>query len=223
MFTGTTHRYMSTLVAMGYLIQGEGRKYRLTLASTTLGMSSLASTSLGEHARPYLEDLRTQTGYTTSLAVLDGEEILYIERLPSIRRERRPIELAPGARLAAYCTAMGKTLLASLPAAEQHALMGELRLQRLTPSTITSKTQLRAELHTIAEEGIAVNDQELAPGLCAIAAPIRDASEAVAAISIAAPAANITLQEMVTHLTPQLLATAGRISARLGYRRRDEQ
>lgn len=223
MSPSTTHRYMSTLVVHGYLAQGPGSKYRLTLAVTQLGLSALSNTSLAEHARPYLEDLRRQTTHTTSLAVLDGGTILYVDRLPGHRHRPDPLDLHPGSRLPAHCTATGKTLLASLPGYAQSALLSEMQLTRRTANTITSKTALRAELKLLAQEGLAVNDQEHTAGVCAIAAPIRDDTEVTAAISIAAPATAISLEDMVEYLTPHLLATASRISSRLGYRRRDEQ
>jgi IclR family pca regulon transcriptional regulator len=85
MSRGTTHRYVITLVALCYMVQGEKRKYRLGLAVINLGMSALSSTSLREHARPYLEELRGQAGYTVNIAVLDGPEVLYVDRLRGFR------------------------------------------------------------------------------------------------------------------------------------------
>src|SRR5271166_1897699 len=87
MTRSTTHRYVTTLTALGYLEQGASRKYRLGIRVTDLGMSAMSSTGLREHARPYLEELRQHTHYTVSLAVLDGPEILYVDRLP--RRQSR--------------------------------------------------------------------------------------------------------------------------------------
>lgn len=222
----TTHRYMSTLVALGYLEQGAARKYRLGLRVTDLGMSALNSTALREHARPYLEELCRQSSYTVSLAVLDGPEIVYVDRVRSSRRTQGGVDLdlSPGARLPAYCTAMGKLLMAFLPEDEQRTLLAEVKPTRMGPNTITSKTQLRAELENIREEGFAVNDQELAPELYAIAAPVRSEShEVVAAVSMTAHASMISLEELVEHLGPHLVAAADRVSARLGYRREDER
>jgi IclR family pca regulon transcriptional regulator len=221
----TTHRYMSTLVALGYLEQGAARKYRLGLRVTDLGMSALNSTALREHARPYLEELCRQSSYTVSLAVLDGAEIVYVDRVRSARRTTgKDLDLTPGSRLPAYCTAMGKLLLATLPDEEQRSLLSEIKPTRMGPNTITSKSQLRAELENIREEGFAVNDQELAPELYAIAAPVRSEShEVVAAVSLTAHSSLISLEELVEHLGPHLVATADRVSARLGYRREDER
>src|SRR5271154_3067921 len=86
MSRSTTHRYVITLVALGYLEQGASRKYRLGLRVTDLGMSALNSTGLREHAHPYLEELRQRTSYTTSLGVLDGTDVLYVDRVRSFRR-----------------------------------------------------------------------------------------------------------------------------------------
>jgi IclR family pca regulon transcriptional regulator len=226
MSRSTTHRYVITLVALGYLEQGASRKYRLGLRVTNLGMSALNSTGLREHAHPYLEELRQRTSYTTSLAVLDGTDILYIDRLRSFRRGRGRVDLDlhPGSRLPAHATALGKVLLANLPETELRELLASMKLGKRGPNTITSKKALREELEDVREEGLAVNDQELAPELFAIAAPVRnEGREVVAAVNVSAHSSAISLEEMVDALSPHLLSTADRISARLGYRRADEQ
>jgi IclR family pca regulon transcriptional regulator len=225
MSRSTTHRYVTTLLALGYLEQGRSRKYRLGLRVTDLGMSALNSTGLRENVHPFLEELRERTGYTIGLAVLDGTEILYVDRARSWRRAERETDLGlhPGSRMPAYCTAMGKVLLANLPDEVQRDLIAQLQLERNTPRTITSKQALRTELERISENGYALNDQELRPGLQAIAVPVRDESrEAVAAIGIAASPEAITVAELTDALGPHLISTAARISSRLGYRRDDE-
>jgi IclR family pca regulon transcriptional regulator len=226
MSRSTTHRYVITLVALGYLEQGASRKYRLGLRVTDLGMAALNSTGLREHAHPYLEELRQRTSYTTSLAVLEDAEILYVDRVRSFRRagESGSLDLHPGSRLPAYCTAMGKLLLANLPEGEQRELTGQIKLAKRGSNTITSKKALREELEEVREAGFAVDDEELAKGLYAIAAPVRnEAREVVAAVDLSAPSSMISLEEMVDALGPHLVSTADRISARLGYRRADEQ
>jgi IclR family pca regulon transcriptional regulator len=226
MSRSTTHRYVITLVALGYLEQGASRKYRLGLRVTDLGMSALNSTGLREHSRPYLEELRQRTTYTVNLAVLDGPEILYVDRARSYRRGQNQIDLGLrlGSRLPAYCTSMGKLLLAYLPENEQKDLIGDMKLAKRAPNSITSKKALRSELEHVREEGFAVNDEELAPGLHSISAPVRsESNEVVAAVNMAAHASMISLEELVDHLGPHLVSTADRISARLGYRRDDER
>jgi IclR family pca regulon transcriptional regulator len=225
MSRSTTHRYVITLVALGYLEQGASRKYRLGLRVTDLGMSALNSTGLREHSHPYLEELRQRTSYTVNLSVLDGSDILYVDRARSFRRGQSKIDLGlhPGSRLPAYCTSMGKLLMAYLPEPEQKDLFSEIKLAKRGPNTITSKKALRNELDEVADAGFAVNDEELAAELHSISAPVRNESrEVVAAVNMAAHSSMISLEELVDALGPHLVSTADRISARLGYRRDDE-
>jgi IclR family pca regulon transcriptional regulator len=225
MSRSTTHRYVITLVALGYLRQGAQRKYRLALQVTELGMSAMNSTSLREHARPYIEDLSRRSTFTVGLAVLDGPEILLVDRVRGRRRGQGLIELGirTGSRMPAHCTAMGKLLLAHLPARERRELLAELKPGRRRPGAIASKSALRDELESIPTEGLARSDEELAPGLIAIAAPVRDGSrEVVAAAGMAAHSSMISPQGLLDQLGPHLVSTADRISARLGYRRDDE-
>jgi IclR family transcriptional regulator, pca regulon regulatory protein len=226
MSRSTTHRYVITLVALGYLEQGASRKYRLGLRVTDLGMSALNSTGLREHAHPYLEELRQRTSYTTNLGVLDGGEVLYVDRVRSFRRGQSQIDLDlhTGSRLPAYCTAMGKLLLANLPDPQQRELIGEMKLTKRGPNTIVSKKALREELEDIAGAGFAVDDEELSADLYAVAAPVRnEARDVVAAVNLVAHSSMISLEELVDALGPHLVSTADRVSARLGYRRDDEQ
>ncbi len=226
MSRSTTHRYVITLLALGYLEQGASRKYRLGLRVTDLGMSALNSTGLREHAQPYLEELRQRTSYSIGLAVLDGPEILYVDHARSFRRGpgQTGLDVRIGSRLPAYCTAMGKLLLANLPDGDQRELLGSLKLSKSGPNTITSKKALREELDEVLDANFAVDDEELAKDLYSIAAPVRnEARQVVAAVDIAVPSSSISLGELVDALGPHLVSTADRISARLGYRRDDEQ
>jgi len=226
MSRSTTHRYVITLLALGFLEQGASRRYRLGLRVTDLGMSALNATGLREHSSPYLEELRQRTSYTVNLAVLDGLEILYVDRARSFRRGQRKIDLnlRPGSRLPAYCTSMGKVLLANLPETEQRDRIGEMTLTRRGPNSITSKKALRTELEHVRREGLAVNDKELIAELISIAVPVSSGShEVVAAVNLAAHESMISLEQLVDSLGPHLIATADQISARLGYRRADEK
>ena len=225
MSRSTTHRYVITLVALGYLEQGVSRKYRLGLRVTDLGMSALNSTGLREHAHPYLEELSQRTSYSTSLGVLDGTDVILVDRV----RGRRPdlgkiaLDLHLGSRLPTYCTSMGKMLLANLPEDEQRELIAEMKLTKRGPNTITSKKALREEFEEINVAGLAGSDQEFGAAVLAIAAPVRnEAREVVAAIDLAAHPSVISLEEFVDALGPHVLTTADQISARLGYRRDDE-
>src|ERR1700742_385326 len=172
MSRSTTHRYVITLLALGYLEQGASRKYRLGLRVTDLGMSALNSTGLREHAQPYLEELRQRSSYTVSLGVLDGPEVLYVDQARGFRRGQGPgVDVRTGSRLPAYCTAMGKLLLANLPEADQRELLSSMKLTKHGPNTITSKKALRDELNDVLEANFAVDDEELAKDLYSVAAP----------------------------------------------------
>lgn len=226
MSRSTTHRYVITLVALGYVEQGASRKYRLGLKVSELGMSALASTGLRDHSHAYLEELRLQSSYTVNLAILDGSDVLYLDRARSFRRGQSKIDLdlGPGARLPAYCTSLGKVLLAHLPEDAQRELLSDITLEKRGPNTITTKKALRAELDQVREEGFAVDDEELQSELLAIAVPVRaGGGEVIAAINMAAHTSMISLEELVGALGPHLVATADRVSARLGFRRKDER
>jgi IclR family pca regulon transcriptional regulator len=193
---------------------------------TDLGMSALNSTGLREHSHSYLEELRQRTTYTFNLAVLDGPEILYVDRARSYRRGQNQIDLGLrlGSRLPAYCTSMGKLLIAHLPEPQRRDLLADIKLSKRGPNTITSKKALREELDEVLSVGFAVNDEELAPGLHSISAPVRDeAGEVTAAVNMAAHTSMISLEKLIDALAPHLVATTNSISARLGYRRPDEQ
>jgi IclR family pca regulon transcriptional regulator len=210
---------------LGYLKQGAGRKYRLGLRVTDLGMSAMNSTALREHSHVYLEELRQRTGYTASLAVLDGTEVLLVDRARSFKRGQTEIETSPqpGSRLPAYCTATGKILLAYMPEFDRRLRIAEMKLTRHGPNTIVSKRALHKELEEVSDAGFAVNDEESAPEIYAMSVPVRDEGrEVVAAASMSAHSSMISLEKLVDGLGPHLVSTADRISARLGFRRDDE-
>lgn len=225
MSRSTAHRYMITLTALGYLEQASDRRYRLGLRVLDLGMAALSSSSLGEQADSYLSDLRKRTGYTASLAILDGPEIVYVARARSLKRGQHKIDhnIRVGSRSPAYCTATGKVLLANLPKSDQNEIVDQIELKRHATNTITTKKALRAELDNVHADGMALNDEELHDGLIAIATAVRDSSRnVVAAASLAAHVSMISIEEMADALGPHLASTADQISARLGYRRDDE-
>jgi IclR family pca regulon transcriptional regulator len=225
MSRSTTHRYVITLVALGYLEQDSARKYRLSLGATGLGMTALRSTPLREHAHSYLLELRQRTSFTASLGVLSGGDVLYVDRVRSFRRGggMLDLDLHPGSLVPAHCTAMGKLLLASLPGPEQRGLLAATKLTKRAANTITSKRALSEELQHIGAAGFVVSDQELAEEAIAIAVPVRnEADEVIAALALATESSVTSPEELADAVGPQLRASADRISARLGYRPADE-
>jgi IclR family pca regulon transcriptional regulator len=226
MSRSTTHRYVLTLSALGHLVQGSRRKYRLGMAVTELGMSALSATGLREHARAPLRELSGRAPYALAIGVLDGLELVYLDRIRATRRGQRPIDLdlSAGSRLPPHCCAMGRLLLASLPEAERRRLLAELTLEPRGPRTTMSKHALRGELARIRDEALVVSEEELAPGLYEIAAPVRtETREVIASVSMQGHSSMISLEQLVEHLGPHLISTADRISARVGYRRDDER
>jgi IclR family pca regulon transcriptional regulator len=226
MSRSTTHRYVITLVALGFLEQGASRKYRLGLRVTDLGMAALNATGLREHAHPYLEELRQRTSYSASLGVLDEVEVLYVDRVRSFRRTHAlaDTERHAGSRVPAHASAIGVLLLANLPDDELRAALAAIRPVKTGPKTITAKKALRERVEKVRRAGFAIGEEELAPGVLEIAAPVRnEARDVVAAVNLEAPSAMIGPQEMAQALRPHLVAAADRISARLGYRRDDER
>jgi IclR family pca regulon transcriptional regulator len=215
----TTHRYVVTLVALGYLEKRPKRKYQLGLRVTDLGMSALNGTGLREHAHSFLEELRQRTSFTASIAVLDGTEIVYVDRIASFRRDQqRKLTVHTSSRLPAHATAAGKLLIANLPDDVRRELLAEVKLRKQGPNTIRSKRALREELQTIKETGIAFENEELAPGLHAVAVGVRNEREVVAAVDLVADTSTISPEDLRDGLSAHLISTADRISARLGYR-----
>jgi IclR family pca regulon transcriptional regulator len=218
----TTHRYVATLTALGYLQQdARTKKYRLGPRVLDLGFSAMNSMELREVAAPHLRDLSDETGYTVNMAILDGLDIVYVERCRSAQAGQRDIDLNlhVGARLPAYCTSLGKVLLAYLPADEQAELLARIDFTRRGPNTLTSRTSLRAELERVRESGFAINNEELAYGLRSIAAPVLSHDGiAVAAINLAVHSSMVSIDDLGQRLSPVLMRTAADISARLGHR-----
>ncbi|HTD08611.1 MAG TPA: IclR family transcriptional regulator [Solirubrobacteraceae bacterium] len=219
MSRATTHRYMSTLVAQGYL-QRDARKYRLGLGAVDLGMTTLGAMGLCNHARPDLQELAKRCRQTAEMAVLDGLEILVLESVSYARQGSRRAELVvrPGSRLPPYCTSMGKILLAYLPARQRERALAAMELVRHGPNTITNRTELAAQLGRVRDEGLAFNDEERIARSCAIAAPIRDETgDVVAAIDVTAHSGVLDVEDLADQFAGKLLAAAQRISKRLGW------
>jgi IclR family pca regulon transcriptional regulator len=218
----TTHRYVATLTALGYLQQdARTKKYRLGPRVLDLGFSAINSMELREVAAPHLRQLSDETGYTVNMAILDGLDIVYVERSRSARAGQRDIDLNlhVGARLPAYCTSLGKVLLAYLPADEQADAVARIDFARRGPNTLTSRTSFKAELELVRQNGFAINNEELAYGLRSIAAPVLSHDgAAAAAINLAVHSSMVSMEDLVARLSPTLRQAAAEISAHLGYR-----
>lgn len=218
----TAHRYISTLAALGYLQQDDNtKKYRLGARVIDLGFSAINSMELREIAAPHLRALSDETGYTVNMAILDDLDIVYVERCRSASSRQREIDLNlhVGARLPAYCTALGKALLAYLPPVDQAERIDRIDFVRRGPNTLTAYTAFVAELRRVRRLGFAINNEELAYGLRSIAAPVLShEGSAVAAINLAVHRSMVTIEDLGANLGPVLRRTAAEISHRLGHR-----
>jgi IclR family transcriptional regulator, pca regulon regulatory protein len=208
-----TRRFLLTLGDLGY-VRSDGRYFELTPRVLELGYAFLSSLSLPEVAEPHLERLVAEVHESSSVSVLDGDDIVYVARVPTARIMRVSINV--GTRFPAYATSMGRVLLAGLEPDGLDAFLARAELVRLSARTITAEPKLRAELARVRRQGWAMVDQELEEGLRSVAAPIRDrAGQVVAAVSLSAHASRTTLDAVKRTLLPPLLATAERIEADL--------
>ena len=218
----TTHRYVATLARLGYLHQDTStRKYSLGPRVLDLGFTAINSMELRHIAAPYLQRLCDETGHTVNMAILDDVDIVYVERFRASGRGQNEIDLDlhVGSRLPAYCTSMGKVLLAFQSDATRDDVLRRTTFARRGPNTLTSKAALLAELRRVRATGIAVNNEELAYGLRSVAVPVLAPSgEAVAAVNLAAHRAMASLDDLVARIGPLMRRTAAEISAKLGYR-----
>jgi IclR family pca regulon transcriptional regulator len=146
--------------------------------------------------------------------VLDGDDIVYVARVPVSRIMTVAINV--GTRFPAYATSMGRVILAGLPDADLEAYLARVRLDRLSPHTVATREALRAELTRVRSQGWALVDQELEEGLRSVAAPLRDrAGRVVAAVNLSVHASRTSAEQVRRVLVPPLLATAARIEADL--------
>ena len=202
-------RFLLTLAQLGY-VRSDGRVFSLRPRILELGYAYLSTLSFADVAAPHMEELVARVHESSSVAVLDGDDIVYVVRVPTKRI--MAVTIAVGTRFPAYATSMGRVLLASLPAAELEHYLNRARLEPLTRRTITDAGRLRAVLEDVRSQGHAVVDQELEDGLRSAAAPIVDGTGTVAAaINVSVHASRVTLETLRKSYLPELLAAADRI------------
>lgn len=199
-------RCLHTLGRLGYVTAGE-RDFSLSPKILTLGHAYLSSTPLSASAQPFLDRVANAVHESCSLAILEDDEILYVARSAASRI--MSVDLSIGSRLPAYCTSMGRVLLASLSSAELAAYLGRVKLLALTPHTLTTRDKLMKALESVHRDGYSIVDQELEIGLRSIAVPVTDASgRTVAAMNIGAQASRAAARLMEQQFLPQLQAAA---------------
>jgi DNA-binding IclR family transcriptional regulator len=213
----TAHRLIMVLERQNLIERNSASgRYRLGLKLFELGTKAVSRLDLRDRARPMLERLVVETGETVHLCILDDTEVVYLDKI----EPERPVRMAcvVGRRNPAYCTAVGKSILAHLPDSQVEEIARKRELKAMTANTITSLPELKAELAVIRRRGYAIDDEEIEDGLRCVGCAVRDYSgQAVAAISVSGPAFRVTPQK-VTALSQLLTAAAARLSAELGYK-----
>lgn len=202
----TIHRLVRTLVDLGYIRQEPSRQYALGPRLIRLGETS--SKMLGTWARPYLEDLVDGLGETANLAMLDGDEIVYVGQVPSRHSMRMFTEV--GRRVSPHCTAVGKALLALEPPQEVRALLRRTGMAAHTEYTITEPDAFAAALEEIAAQGYAIDEQEQELGVRCVAVAVHEAPSPIA-LSVSGPAPRMT-SAVVDKAVPLLTEAARRLS-----------
>jgi IclR family transcriptional regulator, pca regulon regulatory protein len=206
-------RFLLTLVKLGY-VRSDGRQFSLRPRILELGYAYLSGLTLPEVAAPHMEELVARLHESSSISVLDGQQIVYVVRVPTKRI--MTVTISVGTRFPAYATSMGRVLLAALPAADLDRYLAEASMQPLTGQTVTDPARLRAIVAEVARQGYAIVDQELEEGLRAVAAPIRGAADVgMAAISVSAHASRVSMAAMRSEILPALLDTVALIEADL--------
>jgi IclR family pca regulon transcriptional regulator len=209
-------RLLFTLEQLNY-VGVEGRNFYLKPHILDIGYSYLSSLPFRRIVEPFIEELSSVVKESVSVSVLDEGDVVYVCRVATSRI--MTVSISVGNRMPAYCTSMGRVLLASMPVEEQRQHLKDAPLIKHTKFSLTSENDILAELVKVRKRGWAMNDQELEVGLRSIAAPIRDWSgRTVAAMNISTHVARTNLKELREELLPQLLATAERVNTTLSKR-----
>jgi IclR family pca regulon transcriptional regulator len=203
-------RCLHTLKQLGYA-EAEMNNFSLRPKVLTLGYSYLSSTPLAVSSQPYLNNVSRALNESCSLAVLDDSEVLYIARSATSRV--MSVALNAGSRLPAYCTSLGRVMLAHLEPEELDAYFARTKLRPMTERTVVSQKRLRDILAGVRQQGYAINDEELELGLRSIAVPVRGASgKVLAALNVGAQAARVSTAQMETEFLPVLQRGAQELS-----------
>jgi IclR family pca regulon transcriptional regulator len=213
---GTTFRLLNTLVMLNYIEKVDNtRRFRLSLKCLDLGFNAIARSDLRAQSRPILRSLVGELNEAASLGVLDGSDIVYVERIQA-GLVRLGVDVRIGSRAPVYSTAIGHAILAHMPKSTQIEVL-ELRSRpRRTETTITDLNALLRRLKQVKSLGYALSNQENVSGLCVLAAPVLDLDGApLAAISIAAPTMRVSANEFERVGVDPLLKAAGQLSRAL--------
>lgn len=210
-------RILQTLTRAGFAVKDRDTcGYLIGPKIISIGLAALESKGIRELALPLMKEIRERTGTTVNLGILDGHDVIFVERFQSAHIVETNLQV--GSRLPVQLSSMGKAILAYLPEAELEAILKQIRLEKKTEKTITSIAALRRELRKIRKKGFALNDEELETGLFAIAVPLRNhAGAAVAAMNLSFPLMRHSREEAMEVFCPMILDAGKKISAMIGF------
>lgn len=206
----TTRRCLLTLAEQGYCAY-DGKFFTVTPRVLRLGTGCLAAMPLPRIVQPWLDQLSERIGQSTSVAILDDSEIVYVAR--AAQRRVMSIALMPGSRLPAYCTSMGRVLLAALPEDKAREILRSSALTPRTPNTLVDQDAIMGELERVRRQGFATVDQEVELGLRSIAVPLRNArGVVVAALNIGLPLSEESMSVVAERYFPELTSVSKELS-----------
>jgi DNA-binding IclR family transcriptional regulator len=208
----TVHRILKTLSAAQLVVHNlDGQGYECGPRVRQLGVSVLMHTGLAVARRAVLRKLGERLGETVNLTVLDGDQIVYLDRVETDSLLR--MHLQPGSHVPLHCTSSGKLLLSMQPSAIRNRIIDALPLRKMTEHTITDQVLLRQELANTRRRRIGINDQEFIQGMVSIAVPVmRDAYRAWGAVAVQAPLARYDIEGLLRH-EPTMRESAEAIAA----------
>lgn len=208
----TARRILLTFTRLGYAEERD-RRFRLTPKVLRLGYGYLSSAPWWETAEVHMRSLSTSLQESSSLAALDGTEIVYLARVPSPRSVA--ITLNVGSRLPAYPTSLGRVLLAALPEDELDAYLDDVELRALTPHTVTDPQRLREVLAQVRRDGYALIDGEREEGVRSVAAGVRHRGRVIAALNVSVNAARLSVDDLRERCAPMVIEHAEAISGEI--------
>lgn len=206
----TARRILLTLEHLGFAESRNG-VFSLTVYTLTLGYAYLSSQNMWDIAHPFMRDLVQMTEESTSIAVLDRTDLIYVARVPTKRIMM--ININVGSRLPAYATSMGHVLLAHLTEEELNRYIENITIKKYTDNTITDAKELMKILTKVRKNGWAIVEQQLEEGLCSIAVPIKNSyGKVFAAINISVHVGRVNKEKLQKEFLPLLIETADKIS-----------
>jgi len=211
----TARRFLLTLERMGH-VASDGKRFWLTPHVLTLGYAYLSSLPWWHVAEVPMADVMHKLGETCAAAALDDTEIIYLARVPATRI--MSVNLSVGSRLPAYCTSLGRVLLAFSSEERQNAYFRRAKFEKLTEKTVVDPAKLRKILNSVRLQGYSIVDQEIEIGVRAIAVPVFDrAKRTVAALNVGTQASRVPVSKLVSEFLPVLKEASLRVTSLLPF------